>query len=81
MGGGAAAVFYIGELITVSLYFLLGSLYSFPKFIMLQPFLRVAQGISYFRTWLTSTITWAGIKYNINFHGDVVRVERPEIKE
>lgn len=81
MGGGAAIVFYIGELITVSLYVLLGTMHRFPKFLVLQPFLRITQGISYFKTFLTNTITWAGIKYNVNFHGEVVHIERPDAVE
>jgi hypothetical protein len=74
-------VFYIGELITALLYVLLGTMHRFPKFLLLQPFLRIAQGVSYFRTYLTNTITWAGIKYNINFHGEVVSIKRPESEE
>ncbi len=81
MGGGAAAVFYVGELITALLYVLLGTMHRFPKFLLLQPLLRLAQGISYFRTFLTSTITWAGIKYNVNFHGEVVSIKRPDFDE
>lgn len=81
MGGGAAIVFYVGEFITATLYVLLGTMHRFPKFLMLQPFLRVTQGVSYFKTYLTNTITWAGIKYNINFHGEVVRIERPDSDE
>jgi len=81
MGGGAAVVFYVGELVTAMLYVLLGTMHRFPKFLLLQPFLRVAQGVSYFRTYLTNTITWAGIKYNVNFHGEVVSIKRPDSDE
>jgi cellulose synthase/poly-beta-1,6-N-acetylglucosamine synthase-like glycosyltransferase len=77
IGGGAALVFYIGELITVSLYPLLGSMHKFPKFLILQPYMRLAQVLSYFKTLMTNTITWAGIKYKLDFSGDVASIERP----
>ena len=76
-GGGAALVFYIGELLTVSLYPFIGVMHSAWKFYLLWPFLRVSQGISYLMTALTNTITWAGIKYKMAFNGDVVSVKRP----
>lgn len=76
-GGGAALVFYFGELITVSLYPLLGSMYSIKKFFFFWPFLRFTQGASFFLTLLTNKITWAGIKYQLAFNGDVSRIERP----
>ncbi|HEX3020514.1 MAG TPA: glycosyltransferase family 2 protein [Chitinispirillaceae bacterium] len=81
MGGGAAVVFYVGEFLTAMLYVLLGTMHRLPKFLLLQPFLRVTQGVSYFKTLLTNTITWAGIKYNINFHGEVVSIRRPDCDE
>lgn len=76
-GGGAALVFYIGELLTACLYPLLGEMGSFPKFLVLQPIMRFSHIISYVKTFLTNTITWAGIKYRINFSGEVAEVERP----
>jgi cellulose synthase/poly-beta-1,6-N-acetylglucosamine synthase-like glycosyltransferase len=76
-GGGAALVFYVGELITVMLYPLLGSMYSLKKFIFFWPFLRLTQVASFFLTILTNKITWAGIKYQLAFNGDVSRIERP----
>ena len=76
-GGGPALVFYIGELLTVMLYPLLGKMHKFPKFLILFPFLRLTHTISYFLTFLTNTITWAGIKYKINFRGEVAEVRRP----
>ncbi|NLG17251.1 MAG: glycosyltransferase family 2 protein [Fibrobacter sp.] len=77
IGGGAALVFYIGELLTVSLYPFLGSMRKFPKFLILQPYMRLAQLLSCFRTLMTNTITWAGIKYKLDFSGDVASIERP----
>ena len=76
-GGGAAALFYLGELLTIMLYPLLGSTYSKGKFMLYWPFLRLTHGISYCLTALTNTITWAGIRYQLAFNGDVKRIERP----
>jgi len=77
-GGGAALVFYLGELLTVSLYPLMGSMYSLGKFFLFWPFLRLTQFASFALTCLTNTITWAGIKYQLAFNGNVSRIERPE---
>ncbi len=76
-GGGAALVFYGGQLATVALYPLLGSMHSFRKFLLLWPFLRMTQIVSYCLTAVTNTITWAGIRYELSFNGDVSRIERP----
>ena len=76
-GGGAALIFYFGELLTVSLYPFLGKMGRFPKFLILQPMMRYTHIISYLKTFLTNTITWAGIKYRINFRGEVAGIERP----
>jgi hypothetical protein len=76
-GGGAAALFYLGELLTITLYPLLGSTYARGKFMLYWPFLRLTHGISYCLTALTNTITWAGIRYQLAFNGDVARIERP----
>lgn len=77
VGGAASLVFYIGELITVLLYPLLGTVHSFKKFILFWPFLRLTHVASFVLTMLTNTITWAGIKYTLTFNGDVSRIERP----
>ncbi|MGA2507660.1 MAG: glycosyltransferase family 2 protein [Chitinispirillaceae bacterium] len=76
-GGGAALVFYIGELITVSLYPLLGSMPRFHRFLLCQPFIRATHAVSYFGTCTKNSITWAGVRYRLKFFGDVKRVERP----
>lgn len=76
-GGGPALVFYIGELLAVLLYPFLGQMHKFPKFIILFPMMRLTHTVSYFRTFLTNTILWAGIKYTINFRGEVSKIERP----
>lgn len=76
-GGGPALVFYIGELLTLLIYPSLGKMHKFPKFLALFPMMRLTHMISYFRTLLTNTITWAGIKYKINFRGEVAEIERP----
>ncbi len=75
-GGGAALLFYVGELLTVSLYPLMGPMPKFHRFLVLQPFLRALQVVSYFRTWATNTITWSGVRYRLKFFGDVSKVER-----
>ncbi len=76
-GGGAALVFYLGELITVSLYPLLGSMPRFHRFLLFQPFIRATHAVSYFGTCTKNSITWAGVRYRLKFFGDVKRVERP----
>jgi len=76
-GGGAALVFYLGELITVLLYPLLGSMPRFHRFLILQPFIRATHLASYLGTYTTNTITWSGVRYRLKFFGDVKRVERP----
>jgi cellulose synthase/poly-beta-1,6-N-acetylglucosamine synthase-like glycosyltransferase len=75
-GGGAALLFYIGELFTVLFYPLLGKMYSFPKFILFWPILRFTHIISYALTFTTNTIIWAGIKYKLTFSGDVAEIDR-----
>lgn len=75
--GGAALVFYLGELITVSLYPLLGSMPRFHRFLLFQPFIRATHAVSYFGTCTKNSITWAGVRYRLKFFGDVKRVERP----
>ena len=77
LGGGAALLYYIGELLTVALYPLLGSMRSFRKFVLFWPFLRLTHGASYGLTAFTNTITWAGIRYRLAFNGDVTDIRRP----
>lgn len=77
-GGGAALVFYVGELLTISMYPLMGSMYKKGKFFLIWPFLRLTQIASFVLTLLTNSITWAGIKYQLAFNGNVNRIERPD---
>ena len=79
LGGGAALLFYAGELLTVTLYPLLGSMHSFRKFVLCWPFLRLTHGASYGLTAFTNTITWAGIRYRLAFNGDVTDITRPSV--
>jgi cellulose synthase/poly-beta-1,6-N-acetylglucosamine synthase-like glycosyltransferase len=81
LGGGASLVFLIGELMTVSLYPLLGSMPKFHRFLALQPFLRSTHIISSLRTIYTNKIVWSGVKYHLTFSGKVSRVERMVPKE
>jgi cellulose synthase/poly-beta-1,6-N-acetylglucosamine synthase-like glycosyltransferase len=76
-GGGAAVLFYIGELLTVMLYPLMGPMPNFLRFLVLQPFLRAMQAVSFLRTLIAGSIVWAGVRYHLKFFGDVSRVERP----
>ncbi|MBN2036772.1 MAG: glycosyltransferase [Chitinispirillaceae bacterium] len=77
-GGGAALVFYLGELITVSFYPLLGPMPRFHRFLLFQPFIRLTHAVSFIGTCMTNTITWSGVRYRLRFFGDVRKVERPE---
>jgi cellulose synthase/poly-beta-1,6-N-acetylglucosamine synthase-like glycosyltransferase len=77
-GGGAALLFYLGELITVSFYPLLGPMPRFYRFLLFQPFIRLTQAVSFIGTCTTNTITWSGVRYRLRFFGDVKSVERPE---
>jgi hypothetical protein len=76
-GGGAALVFYLGELITVLFYPLLGPMPRFHRFLLFQPFIRLTQAVSFMGTCMTNTITWSGVRYRLKFFGDVKSVERP----
>ena len=77
-GGGAALLFYLGELITVSFYPLLGPMPRFHRFLLFQPFIRLTQAASFLGTCTTNTITWSGVRYHLKFFGDVKSVERPD---
>jgi cellulose synthase/poly-beta-1,6-N-acetylglucosamine synthase-like glycosyltransferase len=81
IGGGASIIFLAGELFTVTLYPLLGSVPKFHKFLMLQPFMRTTHIISSLRTVYTNKIIWSGVKYHLTFSGKVSRVERLKPKE
>jgi ceramide glucosyltransferase len=81
IGGGASLIFFAGELITVLLYPLLGSMPKFHKFLVLQPFLRSTHIISSLRTIYTNKVVWSGVKYHLTFSGKVSRVERMAPKE
>jgi hypothetical protein len=77
LGGGASIAFILGHTATALLYPALGKMPYFGRFLLLQPYLRMTHVISYFKTWLTKTITWAGIKYMLSFNGDVKTLRRP----
>ena len=76
VGGGASVIFYAGELLTVLLYPLLGSVPKFYKFLYLQPFMRTTHIISSLRTVYTNKVVWSGVRYHLTFSGKVSRVER-----
>ncbi|MDR0330540.1 MAG: glycosyltransferase [Chitinispirillales bacterium] len=76
LGGGASISFILGHTAVALLYPALGKMPFFGRFLLLQPFLRLAQMVSYFKTWATKTITWAGIKYRLKRNGDVERLTR-----
>ncbi|MDG5814209.1 glycosyltransferase family 2 protein [Chitinispirillales bacterium ANBcel5] len=75
LGGGAALVFYLGQALSATLYPFLGKMTRFYKFILFQPFMRLTHIISYFRTFMTNTIVWSGIRYNLSKSGDVDSLE------
>ncbi len=81
LGGGVALTFYLGHTLVALLYPMLGKMPYFFRFLLLQPVLRFTHIISYLRTYLTRTITWAGIKYHLAFNGDVASIERLEVQE
>jgi cellulose synthase/poly-beta-1,6-N-acetylglucosamine synthase-like glycosyltransferase len=75
-GGGASLIFILGHTAVAFLYPALGKMPFFGRFLLFQPALRLAQTVSYFKTWTTRTITWAGIKYKLDFRGDVREIDR-----
>jgi cellulose synthase/poly-beta-1,6-N-acetylglucosamine synthase-like glycosyltransferase len=76
LGGGASLIFILGHTAVAMLYPALGKMPFFGRFLLFQPLLRLAQMLSYFKTWTTRTITWAGIKYKLDFRGDVREIDR-----
>jgi hypothetical protein len=76
LGGGVSIVFILGHTAIALLYPLLGKMPFYGKFLLLQPFLRMTQLVSYMKTWCTRTITWAGIRYQLSFNGDVKSLRR-----
>jgi len=76
LGGGVSIAFILGHTAIALLYPALGKMPYFGRFLLLQPYLRMTQVVSYIKTWLTKTITWAGIKYQLSFNGDVKSLRR-----
>jgi hypothetical protein len=76
LGGAAPLVWFGGEAVVVLLYPLLGTIPHLGRFFVLQPFLRTTHLVSYLRTMFTNVITWSGVKYYLDRHGTVVKVER-----
>jgi ceramide glucosyltransferase len=76
LGGGASLIFILSHTFVALFYPLMGKMPFFGRFLLLQPFLRLTQAVSYFKTWTTRTITWAGIKYQLAFNGDVKTLKR-----
>jgi ceramide glucosyltransferase len=77
LGGGAAAVMYLGELCALLLYPLIGPMPRFYTLLLDMPVVRITHILSYFKTVFSHRITWAGVRYYLTFSGDVSRVERP----
>jgi len=75
-GGGASLIFILGHTAVAMLYPALGKMPYFGRFLLFQPVMRLAQMVSYFKTWATRTITWAGIRYKLDFKGDVREIDR-----
>jgi len=76
LGGGMSLAFILGHTVVALLYPMMGKMPFFGRFLLLQPYLRLTQMVSYLRTWTTRTITWAGIKYQLSFNGDVKELKR-----
>ena len=76
LGGGMSLAFILGHTVVALLYPMMGKMPFFGRFLLLQPYLRLTQMVSYLRTWTTRTITWAGIKYQLSFNGDVKTLKR-----
>jgi cellulose synthase/poly-beta-1,6-N-acetylglucosamine synthase-like glycosyltransferase len=76
LGGGMSLIFILAHTATAMLYPFVGKMPFFGRFLLLQPYLRLMQALSYFKTWTTRTITWAGIKYRLSGNGDVKELMR-----
>ena len=76
LGGGAAAVMYLGELCALLLYPLIGPMPRLYTLLLDMPIVRATHIVSYFKTLFSHSITWAGVRYYLKFSGDVSRVER-----
>jgi len=81
LGGGVSLFFIAGHTLVALLYPFLGKMPFLGRFLLLQPFMRMTHVIAYMRTWFTHTITWAGIKYQLSYNGNVQKLERPQIQE
>ena len=81
LGGGVSLFFIAGHTFVALFYPFLGKMPFLPRFLLLQPFMRMTHIIAYLKTWLTNTITWAGIKYQLSSNGDVKKLERPQTQE
>ena len=75
-GGGAGAIFVLGDLLTTLLYRLMGPVPRMHRLVALQPFFRTTHLASYAKTLFSRSIVWSGIRYTLAFNGDVTRVER-----
>ena len=75
-GGGAALLLMAGEMLAVLLYALLGPSPDLALDMFLAPVLRYAQWVSIAKTIFNWTIHWSGVRYTMDRHGRVVRIER-----
>jgi hypothetical protein len=76
LGGGAALVFFLGGLLIMLFFSLLGPIPKVYKMFLFEPFLRMTILIGFFRTSFAKKILWSGIKYHLTFSGKVSKVER-----
>jgi len=74
--GGASLVFIFGDTLITLLYPLYGPIPQYYKLFILQPFLRFTHILAYGKTLWSRRIVWSGIRYTMNFTGDVTKVER-----
>jgi len=75
-GGGAALLLFAGEMLGVLLYTLLGPTPDLALVTFLAPVLRYVQWVSMAKTIFSWTIQWSGVRYTMDRHGRVVRIER-----
>jgi len=75
-GGGAPLLLIAGEMLAVLLYTLLGPTPDLALDTFLAPLLRYAQWASMAMTVFNWTIRWSGVRYKMDRHGRVVRIER-----
>jgi hypothetical protein len=76
LGGAAAGVWLVGELVNGALFTLLGGLSSPGRYFLCLPLFRVVPLLGFVRTCFDRTILWSGVRYRVARSGKVISVER-----